>query len=119
MAWLLVFLTCLATHRLTRLITRDHLPLIAIPREKLDRWLDPPVKVDGVFLEPPPRRPLGVTGWAIAFLLGCDWCMSVWTAGGIVALEVFLFHLDVPYPLLLVGTASTVTGFLANAEPDE
>jgi hypothetical protein len=116
--WILVVLTCLATHRATRLLTRDHLPLVAVPRAAIVNYLDPPVRVDGVDVEPPPRRPLGVVGWSLAFLLECDWCMSVWVAAGIVALEVYPFHLDVPYPLLLGAAASTVTGLIAANEPD-
>lgn len=116
--WILVVLTCLATHRLTRLLTRDHLPLVAVPREKIVNYLDPATVVDGVPVFPAPRRPWGVVGWSLAFLLECDWCMSVWAAGAIVAAEVYGFHLAVPYPLLLVGAASTVTGLIATHEPD-
>jgi hypothetical protein len=118
-AVLLVILTCLATHRVTRLLTRDHLPLIAIPRERLIFWLDPPVKRDGEMIDPPPKRPLGIFGWSVAFLMECDWCMSVWVSGALVAAEVYAFHLPVPYPLLLWPVASTITGLVANTEPDE
>lgn len=119
MMWILVVLTCLTTHRLTRLITRDHLPLIAVPREKIVNYLDPPQKVDGEWLDPLPKRPLGVVGWSVAFLLECDWCMSVYVAAAVVASEVYIFHLDVPYPLLLAAAASTITGLIAQHEPDE
>jgi hypothetical protein len=44
--------------------------------------------------------------------------MSVWVGGGIVALEVYLFHLNVPYPLLLIGAASAITGLIAANEPE-
>ena len=118
MQWLLVILTCLATFRATRLLTRDHLPLIALPRERIILWLDPPQVVDGVEVDPAPKRPLGLAGWTFAFLLECDWCMSVWVGGGIVALEVYLFHLNVPYPLLLIGAASAITGLIAANEPE-
>lgn len=116
--WLLVILTCLAVHRATRLLTRDHLPLIAVPRQKITMYLDPPMIIDGVPVDPEPKRPLGVIGWSLAFLLECDWCMSVWISAGIVSLEVFTFHLNVPYPLLLGAAASTITGLIAQHEPE-
>ena len=116
--FLLVLLTCLAVHRATRLVTRDHLPLIAAPRSAIVNYLDPPAVIDDVVVDPPPRRPWGIVGWSIAFLLECDWCMSIWVGGGIVALEVFVFHLNVPYPLLLWAAASTVAGLIAQHEPE-
>ena len=121
--WLLVILTCLATHRATRLITRDHLPLIAIPRQRFIMWADPPAEVqlpDGttVPIEPRPRYPLGILGRSLAFLLECDWCMSVWVATVMVLMEWYLTNWPVPYPPLLVAAASTVTGLIAQREPD-
>ena len=116
--WLLVVLTCVATHRVTRLITRDHLPIIAIPRQKIVLWLDPPVMIDNRPVEPAPRYPLGIFGRSVAYLLECDWCASVWVAAGIVAAEWYLTDWPVPYPLLLVATASTITGLIAQREPD-
>src|SRR5580765_3122143 len=96
--WLLVLLTCLATHRATRLLTRDHLPIIAVPRQKLVLWLDPAVEVNGIPIVPRPRYPLGIFGRSLAFLLECDWCMSVWVAAGIVVAEWYLTDWPVPYP---------------------
>ena len=118
MTWVLIILTCLAVHRATRFVTRDHLPLIAVPRQKITYYLDPPMIIDGVPIEPPPKRPLGVIGWSLAFLLECDWCMSVWISAGIISLEVFVFHLNVPYPLLLGAAASTIAGLIAQHEPE-
>jgi len=116
--FLLAILTCLATHRVTRVVTRDHLPIIAVPRQKIVLWLDPPVEVDGRPITPSPRYPLGILGRSVAYLLECDWCASVWVAGAIVAAEWYLTSWPVPYPLLLVATASTVTGLIAQREPD-
>jgi len=116
--WLLAILTCLATHRVTRVVTRDYLPIIAIPRRKIVLWLDPAVEVDGRHITPTPRYPLGILGRSVAYLLECDWCASVWVAGAIVAAEWYLTPWPVPYPLLLVAAASTVTGLIAQHEPE-
>jgi uncharacterized protein DUF1360 len=116
--WLLVILTCLATHRATRFLTRDHLPLIAVPRAKITQYLDPPPSPDDVLAGQEPRKPWGVFGWSLAFLLECDWCMSVWVAAGIVSLEIWVFDLNVPYPILLGAAASTITGLIAQREPE-
>lgn len=117
--WLLVVLTCLAVYRLTRLLTRDHLPLIAVPREAIVNYLDPVMVVDGTPVSPTPRRPWGTVGWSLAFLLGCDWCMSVWVSAGVVVGE--HYWVGVPWPLVvLLGlSASAVTGVLAQREPDK
>lgn len=116
--WALVLLTFLAVHRLTRMLTRDHLPLIAVPREWVVNYLDPPAVVDGVPVSPTPRRPWGVVGWSLAFLLECDWCMSVYVAVGVVAVEDRVWHLGWLTTVLLGLAASSVTGFLAQREPD-
>lgn len=120
--WVLIILTFLATHRVTRLITRDHLPIIAVPRQKIVLWLDPPTEMeteDGrrIAITPAPRYPLGIFGRSVAFLLECDWCTSVWVATGIVLAEWYLTTWPVPYPPLLVAAASTVTGLIAQREP--
>lgn len=116
--WLLVVLTCLTVHRVTRLITRDHLPIIAVPRQRVVLWLDPPVEVDGIPVAPPPRYPLGIFGRSLAFLLECDWCMSVWVGAALVLAEVYLTDWPVPYPPLLAAAASTITGLVAQREPE-
>ena len=42
MIFAVVFIAlCLAVHRVTRLLTKDELPLIKIPRDWLVNWLDP------------------------------------------------------------------------------
>lgn len=117
--WVLLVLTCLAVHRLTRLLTRDHLPLIAVPREKVVNYLDPAGVVDGVPVVPTPTRPWGVVGWSLAFLLECDWCMSVWVAAAVVTVEDRVWHLGWLWTVLLGLAASSMTGFLAQHEPDE
>jgi hypothetical protein len=116
--WLLVVLTCLAVHRLTRLLTRDHLPLIAVPRQKIVEYLDPAGVVDGVPVVPTPTRPWGVVGWSLAFLLECDWCMSVWVAAAVVGVETWQLRLGWLFAVLLGLTASSVTGLVAQHEPE-
>lgn len=118
MNWIVVVLTCLAVHRVTRVITRDHLPLIAVPREKITMWLDPPMIVDDELVDPPPRYPWGIFGRSIAFLLECDWCMSIYVAAGVVTVEDRVWHLGWLSTTLLGLTASTVTGLIAQHEPD-
>jgi hypothetical protein len=118
MTWLLLVLTCLAVHRLTRLVTRDHLPLIAVPRERIVNYLDPAGVVDGVPVVPTPVRPWGVVGWSLAFLLECDWCMSVWVAAGVVATEDVFLHLGWLTTVLVGLAASSVTGLITQHEPD-
>jgi hypothetical protein len=116
--WILVVLTCLAVHRITRMVTRDHLPLISVPRERVVNYLDPPTAVDGIPVLPTPTRPWGTVGWALAFLLECDWCMSVWVAASVVAIEDVVLHLGWLWTVLLGLSASTVTGLIAQHEPE-
>ena len=89
--WLLI--DGLAVYRLSRLVTRDSLPLIAGPRERVqDRW---------------PDR-------AVADLVVCPWCVSVWLAAGVLAARLLL---PVPWSLLaLVLAWSAVAGWLSEHE---
>ena len=42
MVFAVVFIAlCLAVHRVTRLLTKDEIPLIKIPRDRMVNWLDP------------------------------------------------------------------------------
>lgn len=80
-ALLLVVLT-LATARLTRLVTTD-----AITSSMRVRWFKrfPP--------QPTNRRrahPLGI-------LVSCDWCVSVWSAAGVVAATVAFWSVPLPF----------------------
>jgi len=123
--WLLYLLIALAVHRLTRLITRDKFPLIAIPRYHVTNWLDPSdeyivqwrAKHAGRPIEQHPPKPhWGIVGQSLAYLWECDWCVSVWVSGGLVtALTHFV---SVPMPFLIWLAASTVTGLIATHEPE-
>lgn len=110
MTWLLVLLLALATHRITRLLVRDELPLVKVPRDALAHWLDPRDN-NGDPAEP---SPLGGLGRAIAYLVECDWCMSVWVGGGLVWATTATVGL--PYPWLVWPALSTITGLMAAGE---
>lgn len=120
--WLLIFLIFVATHRVTRLITRDAIPIIAVPREAfVSRWA---TAADA----PPESSRLSLTGRktnlvmkSIAYLWECDWCASVWVAAIIVFLAWRWTPLGGQHWLVavLVGlSASSVTGLIAQREPD-
>lgn len=120
MAYLLTMLIMLASYRLTRLITRDKLPLIALPRDKfVERW--------GVYEDETDKSiPIGVRDRiqdgrrtnlfmrSLAYLWECDWCMGIWIAAGVVYAATF--YVDVPYPVLQWLAASAVTGIFAQQE---
>jgi hypothetical protein len=114
-AILWIILLAIGTHRATRLITRDKLPVIGIPREAFVlRW---GVYEDAVGDERKisiGKKQTNVAMASLAYLWECDWCASMWTAG-------LLTYLTYRWPetmlwVLLLLTASTVTGLLAQAE---
>lgn len=125
--WMTVLLVCLATHRVTRFVTRDAFPLIAIPREWVDRrWGIDDADVarmreakigdpDGVgkYLKIP-----NIFQRSFAYLITCDWCTSIWVSAGVTTLA--LIHTETTWPwwVLVWLTASTVTGLIAQREPD-
>lgn len=102
-----------AVHRVTRLWTRDGLPLIKIPREAfIQRW--------GVYDDDEDRstsingKKTNIIMSSLAYLWECDWCSSVWVAAG-------LGWLTWTWPAvmfwLLAGLfASSLTGTWAIAE---
>lgn len=96
-------------------MTRDKLPLIGIPREAfVQRW--------GVYegAEGDERkisigkRETNIFMSSIAYLWECDWCASMWTAGMLTYLT--YRWSDTLLWILLLLTASTVTGLLAHVE---
>jgi hypothetical protein len=89
--WLLV--DALATYRLSRLLTRDSLPLVQAPRDAvLARW--------------------GHSSWSE--LAVCPWCISVWLGAGVVAARLLAPAAWTPVALVLAYSA--VTGLLASHE---
>lgn len=121
--WLLVVLIAISTHRLTRLITRDALPLIAAPREHfVKRW--------GGYsdAETPEEKRLSIGGQrtnifmkSLAYLWECDWCTSVWVSAGVTYAAYEMTDLGEHHWLVAVFVglaASSVTGLIAQREPD-
>lgn len=113
MQWLLVVLVCLATYRGTRLVTRDKLPLIDLPREAfVQRW--------GVYVDAEDKT-IAIGGKrtnllmrSLAYLWECDWCMSMWVGGAVVYACTWIT--PTPYPWLLWAAASAMTGLLTTVE---
>jgi hypothetical protein len=133
---LLVILLVLATYRGTRLITRDKLPVIDLPREAFVlRW---GTYQDAVRVLPEghQERNILLRSWlyvwgrqwpsvdgrhrtnlvmkSLAYLWECDWCMSVWV-GGLIVYTSTQF-VNVPYPVLLWLATSAMTGLLTTVE---
>lgn len=114
--WLVVVLAILATHRVTRLITRDALPVIAVPRDAFaQRW--------AVFEDAPDKhtslsgRRTNIVMRSLAYLWECDWCASVWVGAGVAA-ATYHWHNAWWFQVVLLGAAaSTVTGLIAQREP--
>lgn len=111
--YLLLLLYVLTVHRVSRLLTVDKLPIIAVPRDRVCDYFgiyDPEGKLVA-------GRQLGVVGWSVAYLLTCPWCMSVWVGTGLVFwLGAFV---STPLPWLWVAAGSTVTGFLSGVLESE
>lgn len=93
MIFFVLAVACLATFRVTRLITHDE--VLAVPRA----WI-----VDHA---PGP----------LAYFVRCTWCVSVWVAGGVVlVLDRFA---TVPLPWAVVLTASAITGIVEAHIPED
>lgn len=115
-ALVILIILGLATHRVTRLVTRDQLPLIAVPRERFtSRWAayDEPEDMRGVAVHP---KGTNVFMRSLAYLWECDWCTSVWV-GGILTLTAAQLA-SVPLPWLVWPAVSAIAGLIAQREPD-
>jgi len=107
---LVVLLTMLAVHRVTRLVVADEFPPVRAPREAIQDWFgeyDSRGNLVG-------GRRLGGFGRSVAYLVTCPWCMSVWVGGGIVW-AVDHWH-GLPVPFLVWAAASSFTGWAAAVE---
>lgn len=129
----LFVLMALAAFRLTRLITRDKLPLFHAPREAFaQRW--------GSYEDAQRQRNVEDPRWqrpwrwlfacefesvnernrtsmfmkSLAYLWECDWCMGIWVSGGVVYTTVQFA--DVPLPYLQWLAAAALVGLIAARE---
>lgn len=117
---ILLILLSLATHRVTRIVTRDTLPLIAEPREAfVSRW--------GTYADAPDKRisinskRTNVVMRSAAYLWECDWCASVWVSALLTFLSWRWTPLGDEHTLTAVLTwlaAASVSGLIAQREPD-
>jgi len=136
---LVAVLTALATHRLTRFVTRDQFPLMALPREAfVVRWsripIDPATSQADAALVRRHRndtfkpkkdgtgsRQTNLLMHSLAYLWECDWCASVWV-GALVTLGAWHWTVLGVYPVyisvLVWLSASTATGLIAQREPE-
>lgn len=130
---LLTILLAFAAFRLTRLVTRDKLPLIDLPREafvqRWGAWEDAQRAVDST------KRNLLVQMWrwlfamdwealggkrtnlvmkSLAYLWECDWCMGIWVSAGVVFASAQF--VSVPWPWLQWLAAAALTGLIAQRE---
>lgn len=119
--WLTYILIALSVHRLTRLVTRDKFPGVAVPRYYVTNWFDPSDEYKREQLvkhpdRPAPERRWGWFGSSVAYLVECDWCVSVWVSAAVVTGATHFTN--VPLPFFTWLAASTVTGLIATHEPD-
>ena len=131
--WITLFLVILATHRATRFVTRDQFPLMALPREAfVDRWSritsrDVARTLPEVRNDTARTRVSGedhrtnILMHSLAYLWECDWCASVWV-GALVTTGAWHWVGLSGYPVYISVltwlAASTVTGLIAQREPD-
>lgn len=76
MTWFLFFLLTFATARITWLITEDHLPLVARPRQ----WVQTRFGDES----------------NLAYLSSCWFCVSVYVAAGVAAFAIWALHSHLP-----------------------
>lgn len=116
--WLTVLLLFLATHRVTRLLVEDKIPLVAWPREKAIAFLDPTPEQRAA--NPKLHGHWGALGRSLAYLLECPWCMSMYVGGVLVAITAQVAHGVAGWLWVLVWlAASTFTGFTAGIVESE
>ena len=112
---LYVILIAVATARVTRLVTRDKIPIIGVPREafiqRWGAWADAKTEERKIAIG---GKQTNVVMASLAYLWECDWCTSMWVGGGLTYLtwrwpETMLW-------VLVALAASYATGWGATAE---
>lgn len=133
--WVTLLLVAAATFRITRFITRDQFPLVAVPREWIQRKWDP---FDAVGWENYPLysgedlayllqglkergipRPTQFKR-SIAYLVTCVWCVSIWVGAGVTLFAVLTpsHWVTWEYAPLVWLTSSAVTGLVSQLDGD-
>jgi len=128
--WITLLLILLTTHRVTRLVTRDQFPLIALPREAFARrWSRISVRLPDTPEDAWRARRndtwsgarTNVVMHSLAYLWECDWCASMWV-GALVVVGAWHWAGLSGYPVYISVltwlAASTATGLIAQREPD-
>lgn len=118
---LFILILVLASHRVTRLITRDKLALIKVPRDWfVERWItydDAPPEMDNVSIS---GHKTNIFMRSLAYLAECDWCMGVWVSAILTYGSTYFFVLPWNgwFPWVLVGAATASgVGLIASMEP--
>lgn len=93
-----IALIVLATYRLTRLITVDAFPPVKRAREWIEDWKGPDS--------------------ALAYLVNCAWCVSIYVGAIVVVAVDKLTNQGVAVPVAVWLSASAITGLIATIEPD-
>jgi Protein of unknown function (DUF1360) len=121
--WLIALLLVLATHRVTRLITRDAFPLVAVPREafarRWARFSDAKTRDEKRLTES--GKPTNGFMASLSYLWECDWCASVYVAAILTYLAYRWTPLNEQHWIIavLIGlAASSGTGLIAQREPE-
>ena len=115
-SFLSLVIYALATFRLTRLLTTDE--IFSFLREFLRKHAFVVMERRNLIqnnVEERAELPKVRSAWTWFFkLVSCDWCMSVWTGGGVVALAKYqgswFFYVAIALAL------SSVVGFLSHIE---
>lgn len=110
-------LLTLATHRVTRFITRDKFPIYCDWRNAfVERW--------GVYVDTEKDKlHISISGHdtnrfmrGLAYAWECDWCTGFWVGGGLTYLT-WRWHETMLWVLVALA-ASSVTGLIASVEKD-
>ena len=119
---LFLLILTVASHRVTRLVTRDKIPLIALPRKKfVNRWA-------GYDDAPPEMYNVSISGKktnlfmrSLVELWECDWCVGVWVS----AILTFVSTRFITLPwngwwvwVLVALTVASGVGLIAEKERD-